>query len=186
MKKAIAIIGTREPSAPERILCGRFGRLAAKKGLVVRTGRAEGVDAAGAEGAASVDPALVHHYVPWDSYNLKTVTPHIPSWCSLDRLADAHLKSLEEITSRLYPNWEWVDSATRKLHMRNVAIILGANGKSPVNAVLALPRQKDDSNELGGTGFGMLLAKHHGIPLFDLREKAQIETARAWLEGSLF
>jgi len=74
--------------------------------------------------------------------------------------------------------WDNCDEYTRKLHGRNVMIILGKNFKEPVKFVVCYT---PDGKCSGGTGLGMLIAKSRGIPIFNLFYKEAQERIKKFI-----
>ena len=70
-----------------------------------------------------------------------------------------------DIAARLHPAWHRCSPAARKLHARNVNILLGAALDRPVDAVVAWTR---DGAVTGGTGMGLRIAAAYGIPILNL------------------
>lgn len=65
--------------------------------------------------------------------------------------------------------WDNCDAHTKKLHGRNVMIILGKKFKEPVKFVICYT---PDGKFSGGTGLAMRIAEAHGIPIFNLFYKS--------------
>ena len=57
------------------------------------------------------------------------------------------------------------DNYTKKLHGRNVFIILGKNFVTPVKFVICYT---PDGKNSGGTGLGMNIAGYYDIPIYNL------------------
>jgi len=71
--------------------------------------------------------------------------------------------------SEYHKYWDRCDEYTRKLHGRNVMIILGRKFNEPVKFVICYT---PDGKFSGGTGLGMQIAETHGIPIFNLFYKS--------------
>ena len=69
------------------------------------------------------------------------------------------------IAAPLHPAWERCSPAVRKLHARNVAILLGDGLDRPVDAVVAWSERGE---AVGGTGMGIRIAEDRGIPVLNL------------------
>ena len=99
----------------------------AGRGWHLATGGAAGADSAFARGAPAGRRTL---YLPWSGYNgcsgpdCRVLTP--------DELAACMV-----VAGQLHPAWERCSQAVRKLHARNVAILLGRGIDTPVHAVVA-------------------------------------------------
>ena len=76
------------------------------------------------------------------------------------------------IASEFHPFWDNCDDYAKKLHGRNVFIILGKDLKSPVKFVICFT---PDGKAIGGTGLGMRIADFYQIPIFNLYFPSVIE-----------
>lgn len=178
--RVVAGIGSRELGMREAARCYYFGLLFADYGWGFRTGRARGADERFAFGYR-LGFGVPQYCVPWDSYNLAEVDACRPPAYSLDRLDPAARDRLCDLVRTLHPAGPNLTNGAMRLHARNIIILLGPNLDDPVKAVFALPRL---SGHLGGTGFGMQLARHYDIPLFDLRKPSEVRAAERWIKTS--
>jgi len=130
-------------------------------GYQLRSGGATGADSAFLAGALAAEDAVVSPravvYLPWEGYNrveerpgMKVVTKIVPE--------------AFEIASKAHPNWRAVKASGRKLHARNVHIILGASLRDPVDFVVCWTQ----GGVKGGTGVAMEIARRYGVPCFNL------------------
>lgn len=86
----------------------------------------------------------------------------------------------EEIASKIHPMWSACNEYARKLHGRNVQLVLGQNLDSPSEFVLAWTY---DGKDRGGTRTGLVLAKERQIPCFNLADRNDnIEFGKLLLE----
>ena len=67
--------------------------------------------------------------------------------------------------SQIHMAWHKCSASAKRLHTRNVAIILGPQVKNPVDAVVCWTPK---GNVSGGTGMGIRIAMRYGIPVFNL------------------
>ncbi len=159
-------IGSRGLQPIDLNTCFRLGQFIAKCGGVLDSGNADGADQAFAEGANSVDPALVHLHLPWPNFNREAIVRgnviHLPQEQS--RFA--------EEAAKYHPAWRRLSQGAQKLHIRNVDIVCWPRLK---DMVLAFPSQKRGG---GGTGQGMRVAEGYDIPVIDLNgmDEAQLYT----------
>lgn len=109
-------------------------------GYILRSGGAEGADKAFEAGVIYPDHKEI--------YRPKHATPQAI-----------------EIASEYHGHWDNCDSYTRKLHGRNVFIILGPNFDTPVDFVICYTPDGKDS---GGTGLGIRISHDANIPVFNL------------------
>lgn len=154
--KVYAGIGSR--STPETIQ-QKFTSIAAlleQRGYHLRSGGAIGADAAFEEGVVQL--------------SMRTVL----------RPRDATAASLR-VAERIHPAWHLCNEPARKLHGRNVQIILGRDLMSPVKFVLAYTLSPDS----GGTRTGLVLAREHSISVFNFAEPGAEEAFMKYYQASL-
>lgn len=153
-------IGSREtPKEIRQAMCG-IASFAESKGLILRSGGAEGADEAFESGVTDEDNKQI--YVPWYQYN-----KHRSQLC---------FQSDEDflIASYYHPKWKNLRKSTKQLHARNVQIVLGPYPTrnhsrfvvcwTPDGAYNHTTRTK----ETGGTGMGISIASSRYIPVFNL------------------
>ncbi len=70
-----------------------------------------------------------------------------------------------KIAEELHPWWHEKDEHVRKLHARNVAILLGPDLDRPVDAVVCWT---EGGRLRGGTAMGIRIARERGIPVLNL------------------
>ena len=118
-------------------------------GYILRSGGADGADAAFYAGASKSEI-----FTPWRSYN---------HW--YDDATVVQGEDYENYAAKFHPAWNKCSEGAKKLHARNVAIILGETGREPVDFVVCWTK---DGGPTGGTGLGIRIAQHHNIPVFNL------------------
>ena len=125
----------------------------ARTGWHLSSGGADGADSAFAAGAPAGQRTV---WLPWRGYN-----GHRGPDCRV--LSAAELEACMEIAAPLHPAWQRCSPAVRKLHARNVAILL--MGERPVDACVAWSER---GAAVGGTGMGIRIAEDRGIPVLNL------------------
>ena len=160
-------IGSR--STPEPILNAmtQIAQALNPRGWVLRSGHADGADKAFEEGAK-----FKEIYLPWAGFNRSApgqLTHTVVEWSP----------ELERVASSFHPNWPACSSGARKLHMRNVCQILGADLKTPTDLVICWTPQGSGS---GGTGQAIRIAHGHSIPVFDLALREHQESLLEFLD----
>ena len=80
-------------------------------------------------------------------------------------LSEEALAACMEIAAPLHPAWERCSPAVRKLHARNVVVILGETLDQPVDAVVCWSERGEP---VGGTGMGIRIAEARGILVLNL------------------
>ena len=127
----------------------------ARRGWHLHTGGAAGADTAFAAGAPAGRRTV---FLPWPAYrgcggpDCRTLSGEQTGRC----LA---------IAARHHPAWHRCSPAARKLHARNVQIMLGPDAATPVHAVTCWTRS---GLVTGGTGLGIRIARARGIPVLNL------------------
>ena len=125
------------------------------QGWTLSSGGADGADTAFEHGALGYPRQI---YLPWPGYNARS-GPHVHT------LADEQLARMSTIASTHHNGWHRCSSGARKLHARNVAIMLGTECDTPVRAVICWTPGGLIS---GGTGMAIRIAKHYAIPVMNL------------------
>ena len=148
-------IGARK--TPPRVLdtMREIAAVLSHDGWHLHSGGARGADTAFALGAPLEQRTL---FLPWNGYN-----GHNGEACR--SLSTLERRDLEPIAKQHHPAWNRCSAAVRKLHTRNVAILLGVNASSPVHAVLCWT---EGGAITGGTGMGIRIAHSRRIPVFNL------------------
>ena len=147
-------IGRRVIPDEIKISFEKFGRFAQDRGLVLRSGGAEGADSAFEK---YVIPANKQIFLPWKHYN-----GHLSRLCNPSNKA-------YQIAKKFHPRWNEYSCGVQKLLARNVHQLLGPNLRSPVEFVVCWT---EDGNETGGTGQGIKMAQTLDIPVFNFGAKS--------------
>lgn len=139
-------------------ICQLMSRIAAAlsiRGLVLRSGGADGADTAFAHGALLGPKSEI--FTPW--YGFNNVKPGIPLRGSP---FEAPAMALAE---RHHPYWDKLSHGARLLQARNCQQVLGRDLQSPSAFVLCWTA---DGTIRGGTGQAMRVANAMGVPVFNL------------------
>ena len=162
-------IGSREapPEALEqcRELAGLFERL----GFVLRSGAAQGCDAAFESGLRSPERAEI--FLPWSGFmgHASRFRSPTPQAIALARV--------------IHPAWQRLNAHARWLQARNSHQVLGADLRSPVRFIACWT---PGAMQVGGTAQAMRIADSRGIPIFNLASSRQssiiFEAARLALD----
>ena len=121
----------------------------------LRSGGARGADSAFAQGAS---PEFRRIYLPWPGFNGL-------SGSDCHAMSEGDQKKLLPIAERFHPEWGRCSPAVRKLHARNVAIMLSLDLSRRVDAVICWT---PDGRITGGTGMALRLASHYKIPSLNM------------------
>lgn len=156
LTKVYAGIGSRE--TPPDVCTRMLGYAHYLRGLgwTLRSGGAEGADAAFARGAGGK--------------------------AEIFRPQDATDEALA-LAARFHPAWDRCSTYAKRLHARNGFQVLGRDLRSPSSFVICWTK---DGKASGGTGQAIRIAMAHKIPVFNLRitddEQALAATLRAITE----
>lgn len=169
-------IGSRETPEPVLEQMRSLAVALAQAGFTLRSGGADGADAAFEQGARTVPGAHMQIYLPWHGFNgnpspLYTVEP---------RAVD--------VARRLHPAWHRLSPAARKLHGRNCYQVLGLLLDTPSRLLVCWTADGCESAhtrtaKTGGTGTAIALAERHGVPVFNLGKPGRSTALRGWLQG---
>ena len=148
-------IGSRQ-TPPEILDCMRvIGYVLAKSGLVLRSGAAEGADAAFEKGCDAAG-GKKEIYLPWNAFNGKIIdgTSILP-----------FTKEAMELASHIHPAWANLSEGGKRLHSRNCHQVLGKD----VLSLTALSRFVICwTAGTGGTEQALRLARQYGVPIINL------------------
>ncbi|WP_367396916.1 hypothetical protein [Sinimarinibacterium sp. NLF-5-8] len=134
------------------------------QGFKLRSGGANGADAAFAHGHS---PSTRQLFLPWPGFN--GINSGMGVWVTGDDPGTV------DFASRLHDRWGYMSGGVRKLMARNVSIIMGKNLIDPVRFVLCWTPEGAGQ---GGTGFALKIARHAGIPCFDMGRYATTAACR--------
>jgi hypothetical protein len=165
-------IGSRKTPASIMSVMSRLARALEGKGFTLRSGAAEGADAAFEAGVRSGRKEI---YLPWPGFNRHT-----------SALSKQHPKA-SEIARELHPVWDRLSQGAQKLHSRNVHQVLGADLKTPSKFVVAwtpdaAKSAKEVTASTGGTGMAIKIADRHGVPVFNLANENDLKRILKFIE----
>jgi len=83
-------------------------------------------------------------------------------------LKDNYLERAMKIAERVHPAWNKCNDYARALHARNAGIILGADLKSPVKAIICWTPEDEKGQVSGGTGLAIRIGREYGIRIDNL------------------
>ena len=158
--KYYAGVGSRE--TPQDVLKTmlKIGKYLATKGYTLRSGGAKGADTAFENGCDSVGGNKEIFYANNNKGTLM-LTEVIP-------LA-------EQIASSVHPAWDRCNEYARKLHTRNVAQVMGADLKHPVDFLVCWTK---NGKKIGGTSTAISIAEMNNIPVFNLYFESDLQKLR--------
>lgn len=154
-------VGSRE-TPPEMLETMRkLGAWLAKRGYVLRSGGADGADAAFEAGALdALGPRDI--YLPWPGFN-----GHRSPLCRPSE--DAF-----EMAATVHPAWDRLTRGPRALHARNCHQVLGDDLETPSKFVLCWTGdgcvgEASRTRATGGTATAIVVADRHEVPVVNLK-----------------
>lgn len=153
MVKYYTGIGSRKtpPEIKEKMV--EVAEKLAEKGYVLRSGGADGADAAFEEGCDNVSGEK-EIYLPWPGFNEHPSQYQRPP-----------LKAFE-IASEVHPVWNSLTQGARRLHARNCQQILGEKVDGPISEFVIC--WTPDGKDAGGTATALKLARQNNIPIYNM------------------
>lgn len=157
--KFYAGIGSRQTPRDVLLTMKMLAVELAQRSFILRTGGADGADAAFEEGCNEGN-GTIEKWLPWRNFN-----NHFDGLYPTQHHVD--------IASTVHPRWKYLTTGVKKLHSRNVGQILGSDVDTPVSFVVCWTpdgciNEKTLSKDTGGTGTAIVLASRLWIPVFNL------------------
>lgn len=153
-------VGSRETPCNVLARMEKAAAWLAGQGFVLRSGGADGADAAFEAGVQSVrGPADI--YIPWPRFNDRPSPLCRPSEAAFEMAATVH------------PAWDRLTRGARALHARNCHQVLGDDLATPSLFVLCwtsdgAEEEAHRTRDTGGTATAIVVAHRHGVPVFNL------------------
>lgn len=167
-------IGSRETPAHVLEIMDEAAFWLAKEGWVLRSGGANGADAAFERGCIRAGGSK-EIYLSWDGFNGKRANPE-QGYFVLNE-PDA-----QRIARRFHPNWDRLGRGGKAHMQRNTHQVLGADMMQPTRMILCYT---PNAALTGGTAQALRLAQYHDIPVQNLGEATCLERISRWIESKL-
>lgn len=151
-------IGSRQTPRPVLETMTRMASWLADEGWHLHTGAAEGADTAFATGAP-VEART--QYLPWRNFRRLSGPDCVV-------LTSGEMHRCMANAAEMHPDWHRYNLSARKLHARTVAILLGADTRTPVDALVCWT---PGAHFVGGTGMAIRIAHQCHIPVFNLADR---------------
>lgn len=132
---------------------------------LLRSGHGSGADQA--FGAGVSDSSQKHIYLPFEGYNNAGPYSHFRLVNDSDRI--------RRIAGDHHDKYVSMRPAYQRLMDRNVNIILGDDADLPSDMVIYWQSAEGAEDYFGGTNHSIRIAKHFGIPTFNIRLDAELE-----------
>lgn len=151
MKRYYAGIGSRE--TPEEIIkiMIQIAESLGKKGVILRSGAAEGADTAFEVGCDNVN-GRKEIYLPWRGFGNSNSTLIVKD------------SKAFELVEKYHPGYLRLSQGALKLQARNSHQVLGLDLNTPSDFIVCYTPKGKGS---GGTGQALRIAKDYSIPVFD-------------------
>lgn len=171
-------IGSRQTPSEILALMEEIAKKLAEKGLVLRSGGAEGADRAFERG--------VDYWHTFLRANEGPIPKEIFYARDIDDGGQPAMLAIN-MAKKYHPVWDRLNPFVRKLHARNAFQIMGKDMKSPALFVICWTRDgcihhTNRTIYTGGTGTAISIASMNGIPVFNLANEAHLKRIRKGLE----
>ena len=168
-------VGSRETPPAVLQLLRAIGRALAVAGYTLRSGAADGADAAFEAGCDDVN-GHKQIFLPWRGFN-----KHLS--CLFDVSSSAMA-----VASGVHPAWDRLQQGPRKLHGRNAYQVLGLALNDPVAFTVCWTADGCVSSatrtrKSGGTATAVVLSEQNGIPVYNLNNPASLAAFASMLSG---
>jgi len=167
-------IGARQTPKHILSLMKDIGMYLGLKGWVLRSGGANGADAAFEEGCDKVD-GQKEIFIPWKGFNGNTSS--FFNVCAKARY----------MAEKYHPNWVVLKEGAKKLHGRNIYQALGNDLRTPTDLIICwtpdgCERGMDRTFKTGGTGTAIAIGDDYSIPIINLKKKNFLIRLEEYLE----
>ena len=136
----------------------KLSRELCDKGWVLRSGGADGADSAFAA-AVPHNRGQKEIFAPWNSFN-----DHFEGINDVAVLHGRASETAHILAEEVHPVWNKLRPSFKKLHARNIGIMLGGELDKPVDAVICWT---PGGRTTGGTGLAIRFAEKEGIPVLN-------------------
>lgn len=170
-------VGSREtPDKILEVMCDLASKLA-ENGWTLRSGGAQGADAAFQEGCERAGGGK-EIFVPWDGFQDLSHDPDNGFYIIRDHSV---INKAESIVSKIHPAWDRLKRGAKALHTRNAFQVLGATLDTP-SKMLVCYSEVVGSSISGGTRTAWELAKISGVACVNLFITEELERVNRYLE----
>lgn len=166
MIKLYSGIGSRQTPAEILKVMKLIGVLLAENDWILRSGAAEGADAAFEDGCNKAHGAK-EIFLPWKGYNNHGSPLHLDGPPCKNVKHEAYT-----LAEKYHPAWNNVSDGAKRLLVRDGFQILGADLQTPVHLVVCwTPSLWRPGIKAGGTAQALRLAHDKGIKMLNLRDE---------------
>lgn len=166
-------IGSRDITSEESRKCQDLAAFLSSAGYTLYSGNADGADKAFQEGSNGKFVA----FLPWDGFNRKQTDSHGGEY-----LTTGSYPECDKYVDMFHPNPRALSQGARKLMARNSSQVLGYGDKPrPVFVICCANPADNKGNVQGGTGQAVRIAMSVGIPVFNLRNRSDVDKLKTLL-----
>lgn len=176
MNNVYAGIGSRSTPEDVLVLMEQLAYALAKRGLILRSGAANGADSRFETGCDQAK-GQKEIYLPWNGFSHRYED-------SATGVLVANQTLGKNVASRYHKGWSHLKEPAKLLHGRNTFQILGEDTRTPARFVLcwtpdgSLTGRERSS---GGTGQALRIATAYSIPIYNLARPEHRELAENWI-----
>lgn len=157
--KCYAGIGSRRTPDDVLLTMVELAERLALMGWTLRSGHAPGADRAFEDGAGR----LAEVFLPWPSFENSEPL-------DADVIVDRPTSAAMNLAPQFHPAWDRLGQGARKLMARNVHQVLGRDCRVEDRSSFVLCWTPQALGR-GGTGQAIRMARHYGVPVFDLADE---------------
>jgi len=176
LKRYYTGIGNRSTPTALLPVLTKISQILANKGLILRSGGAEGADEAFEQGCLSVD-GQKEIYLPLASFRGKPLNKD-GYFYTHDYDHESFTKA-KHLAETFHPTWNTLKHVARMFHTRNVHQILGLDLTVPSEFVVCYDQTDTFSS---GTRQALRIAEHVNIPIFNLAVVEQSQKFRDFIK----
>lgn len=170
-------IGSREVPAHITLMLQKVARYMSDNGHTLRSGGAAGSDTIFQK---EVDPELTQIWIPWKGFNkvCKDGNHVVISDKSFNIARDFYLDT------GIIPWFDRMKQGAQKLHARNYFQVVGKEGLGePKSEVCIYYAEMNGDEPKGGTRSAVMVARHFGIPCYNLGISSDLDKLDKYLDG---
>ena len=173
-------VGSRETPPEVLSVMKALATYLAKRGMVLRSGGAQGADTAFEQGSDLIDPKRKEIYLPWPGFNSRH--PKQPGVLVV-KDPQIHLKA-SQIAQHIHPAWDKLSQGAQALHTRNIYQVLGQDIQTPSRFLVCwAPLNPKDNTPKGGTRTAVMLARQSHIRAYNLSIEADFRHVQSVLKS---
>lgn len=160
-------IGSRETPEDVLKLFRSIAKHLAKKGLVLRSGGADGADLA-FEIGCDAGKGMKEIFLPWQKFNgsnsVLVVEPNGKAW---------------DLSAQFHPYWHNLKRGAKLLHSRNAHQVLGCDLETPSKFIICWTKAGKNA---GGTAQALRLAEYYNIPVCNVGHLESVDEMKQMIK----